>query len=511
MITLRRVSKKTIKFSSPVLSEIKKVVDCLTFKIDGAYFSETFRDGFWDGKKRFYKDNTFSIGLLSDVVSHLEKENTQYRILDYELFLEDIRVTEQDLSTGLRPEQIECVIQFYKHQFGIVIMPTRGGKTFFAAECMRLAIKHGVGSCMFFVDSTDLFNQTVEEFKKFFGITEQEIGMISGEAKTEIKQINIATIQTVSRVLFPSKFKTIEQRGQKKKIKKDKEELKRDMQNKFALKKKLQEIKFLIIDEVQEYFSKKRLGTIKTLNPKMQLAISATPFKSENYIGGLCMKEVVGDVITEIKEDSLIQNGSLVESCVIIILFHHNDEQFDYQTVIEKKIILNEERNVLIQKLSEIFLKNGLKTLFFFSRKEHGRILSKKTGITFVSGDDDTESREYIKNEFLSKDGGVLFASNIYNKGISLNNCQVLVNTSSGLEKSSIIQKRGRVLAKVGDKDMALIVDIFDDTDYLRSHSMNRLEAYESKTKPENIFILEFDNDFYTKFEDIVDTVFKLK
>ena len=51
------------------------------------------------------------------------------------------------------------------------------------------------------------------------------------------------------------------------------------------------------------------------------LSLSATPFRSEDELGNLSLREVVGDVIYEVPEDELIKSGSLVKNKVLIISF----------------------------------------------------------------------------------------------------------------------------------------------------------------------------------------------
>ena len=57
----------------------------------------------------------------------------------------------------------------------------------------------------FLVDGIDLFKQTVEEFAKFFKIEESEIGQLQGSGVWEFKEINVATVQTLQRILFSRK------------------------------------------------------------------------------------------------------------------------------------------------------------------------------------------------------------------------------------------------------------------------------------------------------------------
>ncbi len=519
MVTLKRISKTEVLFIPQNSEELRTITKKLTFFIDGAVFSEKFKNGFWDGKIRFFRNkNEISLGMTKYVCEICEREQIEYKLVDFEKFNSNFDISKIKLTEGLRPHQIEAVKSFFNNkfgQFGIIKIPTRGGKTFTAAECIRISKKLGCKKSVFLVDGVDLFNQTVDEFSKFFNINKNEIGKLQGEGVWDFKEINVATIQTLSGILFPSKDKSktliIEGKKIKTTRKKTKEELEKDRIKKTKLEKLLRDVEFLIVDEVQEYSSDNRLGTIRKFkNLNFLLSLSATPFKSEDEIGNLNLREVVGDVIYTVSEEELVENGSLVKNKVLIILFDSKIVTADtYLEYYDKNVIRNDLRNEMVLKLTNILKQIGLKSLFMITRKEHGHLLSKKSGVYFVSGDDVSKDRDKIKTEFLNKKAGILYASDIYKKGVSLNSCEVLVNVSGGKEKSSIIQKRGRVLASSEGKSSALIIDIFDEKPYFSEHSKNRLEAYIDTVGEDNIIILESnDESFYNDLSFIIEEYF---
>lgn len=519
MVTLKRISKTEVKFIPQNSNELRVLTKRLTFFIDGAVFSQKFQDGFWDGKQRFFRNkNEIAFGMTKYVCEICEEEGFGYKLVDFEKFNPEIDISKIKLTEGLRPHQEEAVIEFFKNPFGphgIVKIPTRGGKTFTAAECIRIAKILGYKKSVFLVDGIDLFNQTVSELAKFFDISENQIGKLQGSGVWDFKEINVATIQTLSRILFPNKevSKTIQINGEKGKRtrKKTKQELEDDKQKKLKLEKLMRDVDFLIVDEVQEYSSDSRLGTIRKFkNLTFLLSLSATPFRSENEIGNLLAREVIGDVIYTVPEEELVENGSLVKNKVLIVLF--DDVIKLGETFIEyynENIIKNDKRNEMLVKFTHILKRLELKSLFMITRKEHGHLLAEKAKITYVSGDNDSKDREIIKTEFLDKKAGILFASDIYKKGVSLNSCEVLVNVSGGKEKSAIIQKRGRVLASSDGKSSALIIDIFDQKPYFSEHSENRLEAYIEKVGEDNIIVLEAsDENFFEDLESIIEDYF---
>ena len=503
MITLTKISKNEILFKSDSSKEYRYFYQILTFYVENAFFSEKYKDGVWDGKVKFFKkDNTFSTGLLNYVKTGFDELGLKYTIN----CLEDFKINFQqnfELSSNLREHQKQAVISIFKEQFGIIKIPTRGGKTFTAAETIRLSRTFGLKNSIFFVDNIDLMNQTIDEFSLFLNIPKSEIGKLHDNNILNFKEINVAMIQSFSLTFTPPKKRI-----------KDKDYLFKIKTIQHEILKFFKSVNVVFIDEVQEYSSESRLKVIKKLNDSvLKISLSATPFKSGDELGNMNLRQVVGDIIYEVSENELIESKSLVKSDYLIIMYDDNstcDES--YTNYYENNIIKNINRNNMIKIIDSVLKRVGVKSLILTTRKSHGRILSKMTKNVFLSGDDDSEVRKKRKQKFLNKKGGTLIASDIFKKGVSLNQCSVLVNVSSGLEQSNIIQKRGRVLANVDGKNKSVIIDIFDMKEYFFEHSLERLNAYEEKIKDSGgeMFVINYPSQNFEKdLYEIISTVFK--
>lgn len=500
MVTLEKISKTKVKFSCTISKEIKCITKCLTFFIDGAFFSEKYQNGFWDGKIKFYKDNVFSFGLTKFVCDELTKNNFNFELSGFDKDRINLKVEDKHLNEILYPYQKIAVKTFFDNEIGthgIIKIPTRGGKTFTSAECISIAKMNGCKKFLFLVDSIDLMNQTINEFAKYFKISKNKIGKLQGSKVFDFKEINVGMIQSFTKILSP--------------VKKHSEltdkQIKQKNEKVFKLKKLISEIDFIIVDEIHEFSSENRLSTLRQFsNCKHFLSLSATPFKSGDEVKNMNLRQVVGDVIYEIKESELIEYGSLVKNKVLIILFDDETKVGDnYVHFYEQNIVFNKKRNELLLKIMKILNESKIKSLFMVTRKNHGKLLSELSGYDFVSGDDEIDSREKIKQDFLSVNDGILLASDIYKKGVSLNNCEVLVNVSGGKEESTVLQKRGRVLASSNGKNSALIIDIFDKKKYFNEHCVSRLKAYQQTVGEENIDVLDFnDSEFYENLEYII-------
>ena len=112
----------------------------------------------------------------------------------------------------------------------------------------------------------------------------------------------------------------------------------------------------------------------------------------------------------------------------------------------------------------------------------------------------DSEEREQAKEKFLEGEGGFLLASDIFKKGVTVSQCQVLINVDGGLEDANTIQKKGRVLGATSTKDRSLIIDFFDLYDaYFSKHSETRLNTYVSSIGEDKVGILDTSIDDWLK------------
>lgn len=131
-----------------------------------------------------------------------------------------------------------------------------------------------------------------------------------------------------------------------------------------------------------------------------------------------------------------------------------------------------------------------------FQSIEHGSKVAQLSGERFISGQTKSDERERAKAEFLSGEGGFLLASDIFKKGVTLPQVEVLINVDGGLEDANTIQKKGRVLGATETKSRSLIVDFFDLYDaYFSDHSETRLNTYIEAIGEKRVGILDTSVD----------------
>jgi superfamily II DNA or RNA helicase len=488
MITLTRIKNK-YHFDSPSLKEIKLFQKILTFPVEGAEFSEKYKKGWWDGTDKLFSPvkKTFDFGLLEYVKNNRKGIKLH---LDEGLCLPLVLDIQNEL---LRPYQKNAVIALFKYRHGIVKVPTRGGKTYIASECIKQAMGNGMTKILFVVDSVELMNQSIEEISTYLNIDRKDIGIIQ-EQYFDIKSITCATIQTINTIFTNKRFTgKVEDVRAKIKAKRLKQKL---------LKALLDELDFLIVDEIHEFMSEDRSNFIrKCKNTKLSLYLSATPFKSDP-LNNLKLSGVTGGIIYEISEEELIETGVLARNKVLLVIMEHQTRDDNYRESTRKSILENDDRDCILLLIMYICMKLSLKTLMMFVSKDYGRKIADLSGEKFISGDDNIFERKMAKDEFLKGEGKVMLASDIWKKGITLPAVEVLVNCNGGKEETAVIQKKGRVLGTTEDKSKAVIIDIIDIEDkYLSDHSLSRINVYERSVGRVNIDVVEYDDP---EFESIV-------
>ena len=473
MIVIDRINKMEYSFAKSDVKGIRQVAKALTFP-NPSPFGVTKNIEMFDKRSLVFK-----IGMLKTLCECYDEE---FIINDYKYDIPQIEI--DDRMDGKYVHQRYAVEHFFQRRFGIIVVPTRGGKTFIASEICRIFLNCFEGNFLFIVDNTTLFTQAVNDFKKFFerygGI---EIGEIRAGKIDVTKRVTVAMIQTLQSILS---------------------ERCKDRKKRNSVKHFLSELKFLAVDEIHDNCSNSRLKLYKKCkNLDFQLCLSATPYRSNDFLQNLKLKAWSGDIIYTISEEVLRERGVLSDYKVIELLINHAEIDYEnvnedtaYSELRERLIYSSEIRNNCLLKIIEILKEMQLKTLVLFQSISHGDKIAKLTKLPFISGRDKGEDRESAKTEFLNKEGGVLLASEIFKKGVTLPECQVIINVDSGYEASNVIQRKGRVLGTTKDKSKSLVIDFVDLFDsYFSKHSEARLETYIRDIGEERVEILNVSVD----------------
>jgi superfamily II DNA or RNA helicase len=448
----------------------------LTFMHPNPWDVPKFRSGEWDGlMRKYHSGNLFSLGLLPYVVAKLKEENIT--IVWEESFekpdLSWIRFSD-GVSSEDRDYQRNSILKWFERRFGIIKIPTRGGKTYVTGEVIRLLIEIEPKSKFLFVtDGKDVFNPVRADLASFIGKTMNEIGEIR-EKKRNYEQVTVAMIQTLQ-----SGLKNLD----------------------IGLKKWLKTVDYLIVDEIHEYYGKPRQDVLKLIkkNANGMLCLSASPKKDSDYLGWIALQETTGGIVYDIHQKELEDKGVLAKNKVLLITNEIDEYEVakkTYREIITDHIHNSVKRNSILINIIKACDVVGVKTLVMFSSKQHGYLIAERTGKAFLSGDDDMDVRNAIKEAFLSLDGEILLVSEIWKKAITLPEVEVFVNADGGKEQTLVTQKKGRVLGTTDTKKKALVIDILDTCpEYFDEHSISRIEVYEDSNTNEEIDFVEDDKD----------------
>ena len=147
MVRIERKNNFEYYFGHSDAKSLKAVASALTFKNPSGFAYTP------DIIKYDKRNLTFRIGMLPTLLKSLNEEGVQYEVTDYVYkFPENIEI--DDRMTGNYIHQRKAVQSFYKRRFGIIVVPTRGGKTFIASEIARIFLATDEGNLLFLTDNT---------------------------------------------------------------------------------------------------------------------------------------------------------------------------------------------------------------------------------------------------------------------------------------------------------------------------------------------------------------------
>ena len=478
-VQIQRISNTEYSFKLSSAEGVRYVIRALTFDNPDPYAYSPHIEKF--SRSRM----TFPVGMIRTLTDALDEAGVQYNLTDYEYEYPVLGIIDGRMR-GRYEYQARAVQAFYRRRWGIIVVPTRGGKTFIAAEIARIFLATDSGNLLFCVDNTTLFTQAVEDFKRFFepygGI---EVGEICAGHVDTSHRVTVAMIQTLHSALRGGR--TAAARNRKKQV-----------------EKYLRELRFLAVDEIHENCSDSRLKLYKRCRKlEYQLCLSATPYRTGAFVQNLKLMAWSGDVVYEITEEELRTAGVLSDYRVFVLLVDHNDiaysgvDEYDYADCRRKLIFESRFRNEVLKRVVDMFVALGLKTLVLFQSVEHGRAFAAAMGgVPFLSGETRSVEREREKARFLEGKGGLLLASNIFKKGVTLPAAEVLINADEGLEDANTIQRKGRVLGATESKKRSLVVDFFDLYDaYFSEHSEARLNTYVDAVGEDKVGIVDVSVD----------------
>jgi superfamily II DNA or RNA helicase len=454
--------------------------DELSYKIMGSEFSKAAKGYYndfgdfirWDGKKHLLQqDGRFPSGLYNRVLDFLSKEGIVPDIEDARH--EPLPATPIDILPRLkemnkypRPYQLEIAEVASRYDRGIIKASTGSGKT----NCMALITANLGRSAIIFVIGTDLLYQT---HKVFTDIFQKEIGII-GDGNCEIRDINIASIWTIGKVLGTKDAVSLADSDDKEK------EIAKEKYS--DIKQMLNSASTVIFDECQLVGCDTTLEIARNLGKNLTnlYGMSASPWRDDG--ADLLIESVLGKRIIDLSARHLIDQGYLVEPIIRFLApSPYPFKKGQFQKVYQKYIVENE----MVVKATLKMIEQGFLPLVLFNSIKHGDILYEKlkgkTSVALLSGKDSSKVREQIKKDIADGKIKCIIASKIFDAGVDLPALSGLIIASAGKSSIKALQRIGRVIRTYPNKKIAAVIDFCDQAPYLFNHSVKRKEIYETE------------------------------
>lgn len=453
----------------------KKVKKLLSFRLKGVEYTAAYKNG-WHGINYLISNKgTFSSGLLNTVNNYFDTNGITYTLLDKREKVQlneplDITNKLNDLGMVPRDYQEKIVSACFNNERGIVRACTGSGKTL----CTALIAAKLNKPTIIYVIGIDLLRQFHDLFSKLF---DEKIGMI-GDGHCDIQRINIATIWTIGHALNQKHVYVDEEDYD------EKEDFKES--NRVKILKMLQDTRVHIIDECHIVTCDTIKSIYKQMKPEYIYGFSGTPFRDDN--SDLLIKSILGDQIVDVSASELIGKGILAQPYIKFIdVPSMSLSMANYQTVYKDYVVENPNRNALILKYTLELVEKKYTPLVLFKQIKHGRVLYELlsgSGVNceLLSGKDSLERRLEVKAMIEGGEIDVVLASSIFDIGVDIPKLSGLILCGGGISSIRVLQRVGRVIRGYKDKKHAAIVDFYDQTKFLKKHSLRRLEVYESET-----------------------------
>lgn len=469
------------KLHEPSRSVKLRVQSLLSYKVEGAEHSASFKMGNWDGRSSFFdfRTGTFPAGFVNFVAGNLTREG--YRINRVRKPL-PLPLGPEKPKVDAFPEdprydyQMETVNRLLKHGSMIAQVATGGGKSRIA----RLAFMRINRPTLFLTTRGILMYQMKETFEKDLGIPcsvlgDGQFGHTDKDGRQFIKKMSVGMVQTlVSRLQEPNPDDPVDVQNRQTAIR----------NQTIAL---LGKFEFVIGEEAHEASGNSYYEILRHCkNAHYRLAITATPFMKDNEESNMRLMAAFGSIGIKVSEKMLIDRGILAKPIFKIVTLKDKPKNLmrgtPWQGAYRLGIVNNDERNRLVVAESARAARHGLSTMVLIQQKAHGHALLElmaQAGIRaeFIYGENDQAERKKALQKLATNEVQVLIGSTILDVGVDVPAVGLVILAGGGKAEVALRQRIGRGLrAKKSGPNIALIVDFYDEHNrYLKEHSLQRI------------------------------------
>ena len=410
----------------------------LSYRVEGAEFSEKYRRGEWDGHEHLYskKWKGAPMGLVEKAEEILIDLGYKVEIIDKNLPKEKKVPYKWNFPYPLRKYQIDIIHHAYRKQRGIIALPTGAGKTI-----VGLRIIHDTqAKTIIVVHTKELLEQWKKKIKSVLGVEPGQIG----DGKWEEKYITVAMLQSLAAGA--------------------------------ARNHKASHYDLLIVDETHRIPADTWYQVAQDINAYWRFGLTATPWRNDGK--DLKIEATVGRLVADVSLEPLVEAGFLAEPEFWILRHDSYAYGKDYNSVTEKYIIHNQERNTTIASAAVDLVRKGHKVLVDVKRVKHGRILRdliREMGIEveFLCGEDPSSYRQEVLKRF--SNGLNCLVSTLVKEGVDIPSMTAVILAGGGKSSVMVIQTIGRALRPLDGKK-AMIIDIEDRGTFVQDHYKARQE-----------------------------------
>jgi superfamily II DNA or RNA helicase len=427
-------------------SYARDIKDYFTF--ENPQWIENEKRGRWNGKTVRYLwyysiDGDYIViprGATGAIIRKLQGMGHKCQVIDNTLELPEIDI---EFKGELREYQQKAVDNVLSKRFGVLNIPTGGGKTICAINtiCQRKQ------KTLIIVHTSLLLNQWIDVLQKFTNLKKEDIGVIGG-GKKDVKSVTVAMIQTLSKCVGTVKG----------------------------------EFGYVVVDESHILPAQRMFDTVSQLDSKYMLGMTATPTRRDGLAKLIYM--ALGDQTASVDRKDLVDGGNILTADVII-----KETQFkspiDFSDTYAKALsLLTKDQTRNEQIINDVSLTGGL-NLVVSDRKEHidllySRLIEKGFKVVKVTGSSSKKERLDAMEQLKDKDVKVLLATyQLIQEGFDCPKLSNLFMASPIKYSGKLIQAVGRILRPNGDAK----AKVFDYVDYkvgvlVASHK-SRLKTYE--------------------------------
>lgn len=423
--------------------------EALSTRNPGAYYQNKERQKKWKGLKdvdehwRLYDmvHRRFPRGLVEQAIGALREHDIDVKVVGASRFTGPVREEPKYLDTFTpRGYQIEAVSAFMKKEFGIISIPTRGGKT--PVGLMIASMFAEKYPCLYLVTKIEAQQDVLKSWYEWFDL--------------EMATDEILRSPGLSVITYNA-----------------------------AINRDLSQFKLVIGDEIH------RAGAEKFYDAVMRCEDAWFRVGLSGSAGGrsdgrdIYFEGAAGPICYTVERQMLQEAGHCATGKVYTVDVHGSTEpgKTGWLALEKAGIYENAARDYQLIECMLSVRKPGEQVLYVVQKKVHGKrvasILSEILGVKVPFLSSETPKAKRLEYYGKLQRGEILTAvvSPIFDDSMTLPMIKILVNAAAGKSSIATTQRLGRALS--GDKAIILIDanDLHHPT--LKRHSRARFKIYE--------------------------------